>query len=73
VARSPPLESAGRLRDLLRHGRIGLFHRLRPWWLPPSRATASEKKADVVEHAGVFDHVGLLINKPPGSAGLLFI
>jgi hypothetical protein len=41
--------------------------------LPPSRATASEKKADVVEHAGVFDHVGILVNKPPGPAGSLFI
>jgi hypothetical protein len=41
--------------------------------LPPSRATASEKKADEVKHPEVFDHVGLLVNKPPGSAGLLFI
>jgi hypothetical protein len=35
----------------------------------PSKA----EKADVVEHLQVFDHVGLLANKPPGQAGLLFI
>jgi hypothetical protein len=31
------------------------------------------KKADVVERPGVFDHVGLLVNGPPGTAGLPFI
>ena len=31
------------------------------------------KKADVAEHPKVFDHVGLLTNEPPGTAGLLFI
>jgi len=31
------------------------------------------KKADVAEHPEVFDHVGLLVNEPPGTAGLLFI
>jgi hypothetical protein len=30
------------------------------------------KKADVVEHPEVFDHVGLLVNEPPGGTGLLF-
>jgi hypothetical protein len=30
------------------------------------------KKADVMEHPKAFDHVGLLVNKPPGKAGLLF-
>src|SRR4029453_11497815 len=25
------------------------------------------KKADVAEHPEVFDHVGLLVNKPPGT------
>ena len=29
------------------------------------------KKADVAEHPQVFDHVGLLVNQPPGTAGLL--
>ena len=32
-----------------------------------------KKKADVFEHPGMFEHVGLLTNKPPGLAGLPFI
>ena len=36
-------------------------------------APQKTKKADVVEHPEVFDHVGLLFNEPPGRAGLLFI
>jgi hypothetical protein len=31
------------------------------------------KKADVVEHPEVFDHVGLLVNEPPDPAGLPFV
>jgi len=31
------------------------------------------KKADVAEHPKAFDHVGLLVNKPPSKAGLFFI
>ena len=31
------------------------------------------KKADVAEHPQVFGHVGLLVNEPPGAAGLLSI
>jgi hypothetical protein len=31
------------------------------------------KKADVAEHPKVFDHVGLLVNEPPGTAELLSI
>jgi hypothetical protein len=27
----------------------------------------------MAEHSGVFDHVGLLSNEPPGTAGLPFI
>jgi hypothetical protein len=38
-----------------------------------SRATESEKKADVVKHSGVFDHVGILVNGPLGTAGAPFI
>jgi hypothetical protein len=39
------------------------------------RAEANEcqKKADVAEHPEVFDHVGLLVNEPPGMAGMPFI
>jgi len=32
-----------------------------------------QKKADVAEHPKVFDHIGLLVNKPPGTTGLLSI
>jgi hypothetical protein len=32
-----------------------------------------QQKADVAEYPEVIDHVGLLFNKPPGQAGLLFI
>jgi hypothetical protein len=38
-----------------------------------SSAAPETKKADVVEHPKVFGHVGLLVNQPPGTAGLLFI
>jgi hypothetical protein len=31
------------------------------------------KKADVAGHPSVQDHVGLLVNRPPGTAGLPFI
>jgi hypothetical protein len=31
------------------------------------------EKADVAEHPEAFDHVGLLVNEPPGPAELLFI
>jgi hypothetical protein len=34
---------------------------------------ASEKKTDVSEHPEVFEHVGLLVNGPPGTAELSFI
>jgi hypothetical protein len=37
-----------------------------------TNANESEKKAGVVEHPGVFDHAGLLVNGPPGTAGLPF-
>jgi hypothetical protein len=32
----------------------------------------AKKKAGVVEHLGVFNHAGLLVNEPPGTAGLPF-
>jgi hypothetical protein len=35
-------------------------------------ARPSEKKAGVVEHPEVFDHAGILVNGPPGPAGLPF-
>jgi hypothetical protein len=42
--------------------------------LPVLRKTPPEaKKTDVAEHLWVFDHVGLLVNGSPGTAGLPFI
>jgi hypothetical protein len=43
-----------------------------PSLLRRSRAAAA-KKADVAEYPQVLDHVGLLFNEPPGTAGLPFI
>jgi hypothetical protein len=31
-----------------------------------------KKKAGMAEHPEVFDHAGLLVNGPPGTAGLPF-
>ena len=33
----------------------------------------SKKKADVVKHSEVFDHVGILVNGPLGTAEAPFI
>jgi len=32
-----------------------------------------KQKADVTEHPEGYGHVGLLVNKPPGAAGMPFI
>ena len=40
-------------------------------WLRPRRQ--SKKEADVIEHPKAFHHAGLLVNEPPGTAGLPFI
>ena len=39
----------------------------------PTVPDGNQKKADVVEHLEVFDHVGLLVNEPPSYPGVLFI
>jgi len=36
-------------------------------------ASGENKKADVAEHPKALDHVGLLVNEPPGTAELPFI
>ena len=36
------------------------------------RGEGQAKKNDVTEHPLAFDHVGLLVNEPPGMAGLPF-
>jgi len=38
----------------------------------PFCVTENKKKADVAKCPKAFGHVGLLVNKPPGKAGLLF-
>jgi hypothetical protein len=35
--------------------------------------TTANEKAGVVDHPQGFDHVGLLVNEPPGQAGLPFV
>jgi len=64
---SPLLERAGRLGDSPRCGPIGHVHRIGP--IPRLQ---KQQKTDVAEHPQVFDHVGLLINGLPGTAGSLF-
>jgi hypothetical protein len=43
-----------------------------PRCLTHSAPPKAKKKADVVEHPEVFDHVGLLVTEPPGTVGLPF-
>ena len=43
----------------------------RSFWTAPHRKR--NKKADVVAGPQGCDHIGLLVNGPPGQAGLLFI
>jgi hypothetical protein len=38
-----------------------------------SAASPKTKKADVIEYTTVLAHVGLLVNQPPGTAGLLSV
>jgi hypothetical protein len=40
--------------------------------LRSSHPTSAQKKAGVAEHPEVFDHAGILVNGPPGMAGLSF-
>jgi hypothetical protein len=39
---------------------------------PQGLAKPITKKTDEAEHPKEFNHVGLLVNEPPGSTGLLF-
>ena len=73
VACPLPLELASRSGHLLGHGYIGFIHRSNSGDRDLARARERKKKTDVVEHPEVFDHVGLLFNEPPGTAGLPFI
>ncbi|MGA2701059.1 MAG: hypothetical protein ABSH35_08175 [Isosphaeraceae bacterium] len=60
------------LVDLVSHGQVELGHPTPLWWMRRTGTTAKEK-AGVVDHTRGFDHVGLLVNEPPGQAGLPFI
>jgi hypothetical protein len=52
---------------------LGALHVVRLFAIGAKNCASIEnKKADVAEHPKVFDHVGLLFNKPTGSAGLFF-
>jgi hypothetical protein len=51
----------------------GFIVRIMPASTSASDKGQGTKKADVAEHPEVFHHVGLLINEPPGTAGLPFI
>jgi len=65
------LERAGRLGDRVRRSRIELLRRIPLLVVKTSRRR--KQKADVTEHPQVCGHVGLLVNKPPGAAGMPFI
>jgi hypothetical protein len=40
---------------------------------PQAVIVHAQKKAGVIEYLRVFDHAGLLVNEPSGTAGLPFI
>ena len=40
---------------------------------PSAAPRVANKKADVVKHHEVFDHVGLLFDKPSSVAGVPFV
>lgn len=73
VARTPVLESVCHSGDPFCQDRIGFVPlRFLPHDSDPP-APPQAKKADLMEHPEAFDHVGLLVNEPPGQTGLLFI
>jgi hypothetical protein len=61
---------------LLRLGTAGRFHRsmlhLRPGLSKEIEKPSLQrnKNADVMEYPEVLDHIGLLVDEPPGLAGL---
>src|SRR5437764_3614339 len=56
--------------ELLCNGRSGLVQG--PALESETAAIPKAKKTDVVERPEAFDHVGLLVNGPPGRTGLPF-
>jgi hypothetical protein len=60
--------------DVVPKSGVNVFARFVSMISPPFlNSTESKKKADVVEHPEVFDHIGLLVNELPSTAGLPFI
>lgn len=64
-------EIAGGFGDLLGHVQIRCAH-LNPFRAAAAAPNSRNKKTDVREHLAVVAHVGVLLNGPPGSAGLPF-
>jgi hypothetical protein len=69
MARPPMLEGARRPGELLCHGRVRLAHGVLPRWRAVPRHR-KRKKAGVEGDHKVSHHAGLLIDRPPGLAGL---
>jgi hypothetical protein len=46
---------------------------LPPQRSPPSAPLKANKKTDATDHPEVINHIGLLVNEPPGTAVLLFM
>jgi hypothetical protein len=72
VPRPLLLKGASHVRDLIRYRSFRGIHFVHQVLIPP-QPREPNKKADMAEHPKVFHHVGLLVNEPSGSAGLLFI
>jgi hypothetical protein len=73
VAGSTLLEGDCGLGNLLRHARFKLVHKVPPSRLRLSCTAVDEKKPTWSDTPGVLDHVGLLVNGPPGAARLPLI
>ncbi len=62
-----------RSRAMTGSGEKGAMSVSRAWGNARKRRRGAKKKADVAERPAAFDHVGLLVNGPPGTAGLPLI
>jgi hypothetical protein len=57
---------------LLRHVRFGLIHAVSSSLAAAVMGIDGTEKADVAEYTKVLDHIGLLVDGPPGTARLPF-
>ena len=61
-------------RNRTRYGPVAIGAATRKrWTLADGPVSPKTKKADVMKHPKAFDHVGLLVNQPPDTAGLLSV